>query len=220
MFESLNRISVYILNWKKVTKNSINLAKNIKKYISDVTIINCDETFRIDDSIKSIQLDDSHYYGSQYEHAIMDVKENNIFCVIVGDNISENNFETIFKNTINTFNKYKVGVFAPNDKRSPHKNRSECIEGSLYNVDNTDCGFWFIHPEIVKFLKVLKYGNLSPYGWGIDVITIVESRRLGFKVIRDYSIETDQLDYSTNYNGDKARQGMQILLKEYQCLPR
>lgn len=209
-------ISVYIFNWKKVNNNSIELVQNIKKYITDVTLVNCDESFKLENSIRSIQLDDSHYYGSQYEHAIVDIKENKIFCVIVGDNISENNFQKIFMNAIQIFNKYKVGVYAPNDIRSHHKTKNECIEKYIYNVDNTDCGFWFIHPEIVKNTKQLKFGNLSPLGWGIDTITISESKRLGLSVLRDYRVKTDQLDYTTNYDMNKAGEGMINLYQEYE----
>ena len=212
---TIDNISVYIFNWKKVSQNSIRLFKKIKKYIKDVTIINCDESLKLDDSIKSIQLDDSHYYGSQYERAINDVKENNVFCVIVGDNISENNFENIFTNAVEIFNKYKVGIYSPHDKRSGHQNRNGCIEENVYFVENTDCGFWFIHPEIVMKLKHFKYGTLSPLGWGIDVITSTESSRFGFKVLRDYRVTTDQIDRSTNYDKNVATKGMIILFKEY-----
>ena len=36
---TLDNISVYILNWKKVTNNSLKLYENISSIISDVTII-------------------------------------------------------------------------------------------------------------------------------------------------------------------------------------
>jgi len=211
-----DNISVYIFNWKKVSHNTVELLNNIKKYNSDITVINCDELFKFEHSIKTIQLDDSHYYGSQYEHAVRDVKENKIICIIVGDNISENNFEKIFKHAIDAFNKYKVGVFAPNDKRSTHQKRNECLAGNIYHVNNTDCGFWFINPEIVKKTKNIDFGKLSPLGWGIDNLIIKESLRLGFVVIRDYNIETDQLDKTTNYNSKEASKGKRKLLSEYE----
>jgi len=214
----LEDISVYIFNWKKVSQNSVELVKNIKKYTDDVTVINCDESFKFEDSVKTIQLDDSHYYGSQYEHAILDVKENKIFCAIVGDNISENNFEKIFMNAIEMFNKYKVGVYAPHDKRSYHKIITEMVEENVYHIENTDCGFWFINPEILKKIKKLNYGNLTPFGWGVDLVTIRESKRLGFIVIRDYRVETDQLDYTTNYDADRAANGQSLLIKEYETI--
>ena len=212
---TIDSISVYVFNWKKVSQNSTKIIENIKKYINDITIVNCDELFKPEDSIRTIQLDDSHYYGSQYQHAILDVKENKIFCVIVGDNIPENNFADIFKNAINMFNKYKVGVYSPNDKRSPHKKNGLCLEDNIYHVPNTDCGFWFINPEIVKTMKSIKYGNLSPLGWGIDVVTIKESIRLEYIVIRDYNTYTDQLDHNCNYDKTNAKKGMNSLINEY-----
>ena len=208
-------ISVYIFNWKKVSENSLKLYENIKKFINHVTIINCDENFKLDDSIKHIQLDDSHYYGSQYEHAIKDVPEGSIFCIIVGDNIANNNFEKIFDEAIKKFNTYNIGVYAPNDKRSPHINRKEEIESNIYNVDNTDCGFWFISPKIVSKLRNINYANLSHFGWGIDFITIEEARHQGLLVLRDYNIETDQLDRSTNYDFHKASLGQNKIINEY-----
>lgn len=211
-----NDISVYIFSWKKVSQNSAQILKNIQPYINDITVVNCDEAFQFDNSVKSIQLDDSHYFGSQYEHAIKDVRKGQIFCEIVGDNIPVNNYKQIFENAIQVFNAHKVGVYAPLDKRSWHTTRNEQLEEGVYTVDNTDCGFWFIHPEIVSKMRRFKYGKLTPLGWGIDAITMTESARLGFKMIRDYRVETDQLDHSTNYNKTKAASEMRVLFAEYE----
>lgn len=197
---SIDSISVYIFNWKKVTNNSLKLYKKIKKIVDDTTIVNCDETRPIDGSI---QLDDSHYYGSQYDTAIKHVKPDKIFCVIVGDNIHENDFELIFKTALNTFNSHKVGIYSPNDKRSSHKRILNNYLDTLFSVENTDCGFWFINPEIVSKLKHIDYG-VSTYGWMIDVLTIKYCRKHGYLVLRDYSISTDQLDHTCGYNRSKA----------------
>ena len=209
MFD-LNNISVYILNWKKVTQNSIKLYQNINTIIKDVTIINCDDTYKMDDTIKHIQLDDSCYFSKQYDASIKDIKEGKILCIIVGDNISNNDFEKIFTSSIDTFNKYNVGVYSPNDKRSVYTERKENFAGDLYNVDNTDCGFWFIHPTLVKKLRNIKY-SITKYGWGIDIITIKEARKQGMLVLRDYSIETDQLDHICNYNRQDAAKEIHVI---------
>ena len=214
---TLDDIHVYIFNWKKVSQNSLDLYDSIKKIINNITIINCDENLTLDNSIRHIQLDDSHYYGSQYTHAIRDVKDNAIFCVIVGDNIHDNNFEMLFKNVLETFNTYNVGVYAPNDKRSPHKILYDEIAPELFNVYNTDCGFWFIHPSIIHKLKYLNY-SISKYGWGIDNITIEEAKKNGLLVLRDFRCETDQLDHTTNYNTDEANTLMKQLNEEYNNL--
>lgn len=161
---TLDNINVYIFNWKKVSNNSLLLYKNISNIIKNISIINCDEFLILQNDIKHIQLDDSHYYGSQYDNAIKNVQDDSILCIILGDNIPNNDFEKIFTSAIQTFNRHNVGVYAPNDKRCPYTNLLENIEGSLYNIQNTDCGFWFIHPRIVKKLKNLPYYK-SKYGW-------------------------------------------------------
>lgn len=216
---NLDNIHLYIFNWNKVSKNTLELYSNIKTLINNITIINCDEFLQLDNSIKHIQLDDSHYYGSQYNHAINDVNmitnENFIFCVIVGDNISNNNFELIFNSAITIFNKYDVGVYSPNDKRSPHTGRNLEIENNLFDVANTDCGFWFINSKIAKKLNNIDYKNITKFGWGIDIITIKESRKQNLLVLRDYNIETDQLNRNTNYNLSQASKGMKELQKLY-----
>jgi len=211
----IDSISVYIFNWHKVSENSLKLYRHISEVVNDVTIINCDETLKLNNTIKNIQLDDSHFYGSQYQHAITDVKENKILCVIVGDNIAENSFKDIFMNALQIFNKYKVGVYGPYDKRSGIEGKLSMLEKGVFNVHHTDCGFWFINPEIVKVFKNYNFKELTNYGWGIDLITANESLRLGYKVILDHRSTTDQLNWSTNYNWVDAGKQMEKLLHIY-----
>lgn len=207
-------ISVYIFNWHKVTKNSVNLYKKIRPLIRDTWIVNCDEHKVLD--ISCIQLDDSHYYGSQYNHAIKHIRPNAIMCVIVGDNVCSLPFNRIFKAAITTFNNFNVGVYAPNDRRSLHKGRGACIANNLYDVENTDCGFWFIHPSLIASLRGIDY-SISKYGWGIDTITIKEARRRRMYVMRDYDVFSDQLNYECGYASkeNEARVGWKALESIY-----
>lgn len=211
---SLESISVYIFNWKKVTTNSLKLYEQIKPIISNTTIINCDEKHPIDGSI---QLNDSHYYGSQYDHAIKHVKPGNIFCVIVGDNIPNNNFEVIFQSALNAFNSHNVGVYAPQDKRSTHRKILSNYTGTLFNVENTDCGFWFIHPDIVSRLRSINY-NRSKYGFYIDKLTIKFCIKQKMLVLRDYSISTDQLDHTCGYNRNAAAEYIKSIIEEFKLV--
>lgn len=214
---TIDDISVYIFNWKKVTENSLKLYKNISPLIKNTTLINCDENTKLDETVAHIQLDDSYYYGSQYDVTIKHTNPSSILCIIVGDNIADNDFKKIFDSAIDTFNNYKVGVYAPNDKRTWHQSRNANIANDLYDVDNTDCGFWFIHPAIIRRLNTLNY-RVSNFGWGIDTINIQEAKKQQRLVIRDYSIETDQLDHSCGYNHDKARTDSEELLRLYNNL--
>ena len=93
---SLDDISVYIFNWNRVSSNSLILYDKISKVLKNVTIVNCDENLALEQNIQHIQLDDSHYYGSQFTHAIRNVNQNSICCMIVGDNVHDNNFPLVF----------------------------------------------------------------------------------------------------------------------------
>ncbi len=105
-------------------RQQFKVVRKISPIIKDTCIVNCDETHTLDASIQHIQLDDSCYYGSQYDHAVKHVAENNIMCCIVG------------------------------------------------------------HPKIVAKLKNINY-NVSRFGWGVDTITIKESRKQGLLVMRE-----------------------------------
>jgi hypothetical protein len=210
-------IYVYILNWKKVSVNALKLYDNITPLINNTIIINCDEFMSLTDYTRHIQLDDSHYYGSQFNHAIKHVKDGSIMCVIVGDNIPDNDFKKIFQNALDAYNNFNIGVYSPNDKRSHHRERYDRFNGELYDVPNTDCGFWFIHPNIVKKLRNLDF-TITKYGWGIDIIFIAEARKQQLLVLRDYSVETDQLDRTIGYNTNLAAEGDREIKKEYNKL--
>ena len=173
---------------------------------------------KFDSAIQHIQLDDSYYYGGQFNAAIKDVPHGNILCLIVGDNVADNDFEKIFESAISTFNHFPTGIYSPNDKRSDHTDRLEQISGDLYNVPNTDCGFWFIHPYLVHAFRPINYFEVNNLGWGIDTIFMHQARALNLLVIRDYSVETDQLDRSTGYKKEEAWEGYYALIELYKSL--
>ena len=214
---TLDDIHLYIFNWNKTTNNCLNMYNHAIKYINNIVVINCDENYRFNDNIFSINLDDSYYYGGQYQIAINDVKKNTIFGVIVGDTINID-FKTLFQKLLYTFNNYNMGIYTINDIRSNHKTitNNVCNIHNLKIVENTDCGIWFIHPEIVHILKNINYHKLSPLGWGIDIITIRECRKYYKLVIRDYSLKSSQLDFTTNYDEKKALMGMKKIIKYYE----
>lgn len=214
-------IQLYILNWNKVNKNSINLYIKIKQYINNVKIINCDENFILHDRINHIQLDDSYYYGGQFNECIKDIHPNKILGIIVGDTIHEINFKNMFENILRAFNNYNTGIYTINDKRSFHNKKKTCLlskETEFVLAETSDCGIWFIHPIIHQNIKDIDYKSLSPFGWGIDTITVKESKKLNLLIIKDLSIECDQIDHETNYSRDLAKKGKKQLIEYYNNL--
>lgn len=216
MLYDYNDIYLYIFNWKKVNQNSVKLYYDANKYIRNIKIINSDENFKLNDDIDRINLDDSFYYGGQYNIAIKDVKDGKIFGVISGDTIDVD-FKALFENMLNTFNEYNTGIYTINDLRSSHIGIVDdlCNIKKLKILVNSDCGIWFINPLIVQILKKIHYHILSPFGWGIDVITCEECKKHNKLIIRDYSLECDQIDHSSGYNTDTARSGMHTIIKWY-----
>jgi hypothetical protein len=216
---TLDDIDVYIMNWKKVNENSLQLYNAIRPIVSHTTIINCDEHWSLDPSIQHIQLDDSCYYGSQFNTAIKHTRANALLCILVGDNQCEHDFSTIFRSVLRAFNTHKIGVYAPHDKRSTVQKVLRKYRGSLYHVKNTDCGFWCIHPNIHGTMKRLDY-TISKYGWGIDVSMCKEAKRRGMLVVRDNSIEIDQLDHTCGYDRAAAAKDYYNMLHAYNSIPR
>jgi len=213
---TLDDISVYIFNWKKVTSSSIKLYEIIHKIIKDTTIINCDETTILyDTTIKHIQLDDSAFYGSQYNTAIKDVTPGKILCIIVGDNLITTKFKEIFISAVNAFNEHNIGIYGPFDKRTDCQDKLQRLFMNVFEVSKTDLGYWFINPTIVSKLKDIDYNTISNFGWGIDIITAVEARKQGYHVVIDWDYETDQLDHTTNYDQGIAIQELHELEKVY-----
>ena len=205
-------IHIYLLNWSKVTHNTIKLLDSIHAITKNVWVVNSDENYTFD---KQIKLDDSHYYGSQFNHAIKHVQKSKIFCVIVGDT-TMNDFTQLYNNALDTFNAYDVGVYAPNDKRTTH-NEITPFNGTLFNIKNTDCGFWFIHPFIVNKMRLINY-TISRFGWGIDKIFMKESIKNNKLILRNYADDVDQLNHDTNYNTKLAKQSGNKIVELYDQL--
>jgi len=213
---TLDDIYVYIMNWKKVNANSLQLYKAIQPIIRNTWIINCDENLTLDTDIQHIQLDDSYYYGAQFNTAIQHIPDDKLFCIIVGDNIPDNSFSTIFSSALNAFNTHKIGVYAPYDKRSVHQKVVDTYQDMIYHVQNTDCGFWFIHPKIYMRMRSIDY-TVSKYGWGIDIIVIKEAKKYGMLVVSDHSISTDQIDHTCGYDiAEAAKESAKLQRIYYQ----
>jgi len=214
-----NSISVYIFNWKKVTDNVEQLYPLIQSVVPDVTIINSDESYVFPSEMRTIQLDDSYYYGKQYNVAIKNVSKDKILCIIVGDVSPNTDFKLAFINTLISFNSYSAGVHAPNELHTSYTTRHECVGEQLYRVDNTDCTFWCIHPKIVKVMRELDY-TISNFGWGIDCITIHQCESQGLRTLRDYEVGVKQIRKSTGYSADIAMVQLNALKQKYfECLP-
>ena len=172
-------------------------------------------SFKNNEKIENIiHLDDSYYFGGQFQSAIRNIPDNMFFCNIVADMDINIDWEKLFNNAIHSFNSHKIGIYSPHDINSAHQGKESLLENELFNVYNTDCTCWFIHPDIIKKIKNIDYYGISNFGWGIDWIVSFESKKQNLLVIRDYSIQITQPKNSTGYNMGQASTQMHNL-KEY-----
>jgi hypothetical protein len=212
---SIDDIYLYIFCWNKVVDNSCQLYTEISVVCPNTTIINCDEKKPLDpDKYRSIQLDDSYYYGGQFETAIKATPTGRVFACITGDVLPGANWQEIMENTLKYMNRGDVGIIAPNISVTYWNKRQNHIIDELWAVENTDCTFWFINPVIVSELRNLQYKTLSNYGWGIDRIFISESKLKNMLVVRDYSQIIHQPP-GTGYNLKEADVQMYKLINSY-----
>ena len=213
---NLDSIQLYILNWEKVTENSLILYELALKYIKNVKIVNCDKKFKFSDDINIIQQNNDYNYGEQYNTCIKDINNDKILGIIAG-NTRNIDFKTLFNNLLYTFNNYKTGIYTINDKSSCHVKikKNVCNINKLSTVENSDCGIWFINPQIHKKLKNINYYELSPLGWGIDIITVLECEKNNLFVIRDYSLECKQIINKLKINNYDACKQQKKIIKYY-----
>lgn len=236
---TIDDIYFYIFSWKKVTENALEMFDILKKIIPNCYFVNCDENYKMSGD-HVIQLDDSYYYGGQFETALRHCPKNKILGICVGDadpipkllvDIKDYKYKPCKKENINkcwkellnkqlyAINKLNAGVVAPYTYYTAQTKKFDNIKNTnYYNVPNTDCTFWFLHPEITKFLRNFNFQKEVPLGWGIDILAIKYSRSIYKRVLRDYSYEVSQ-PQGTNYNSLEASTAMRSFLgKSYEFL--
>lgn len=218
---TINDIYVYIFSWKYVTANAIELYTRVSPHFPNTYFINCDENATIKEisADRVIQLDDSYYYGGQFQTAMKHMPSGKILACIVGDAHPEANWEQLAINAVDAFNTENAGIYAPLTYYTHWVKRMEPInvDKQLYSVCNTDCTTWFISPKLTTKLKVLNYHILSNYGWGIDCIYCKEAAYMNLNIIRDYRLLVRQ-PKQTAYDIDLAGIQMEAILKEYEKL--
>jgi hypothetical protein len=217
-------ICIYIFLWKKISQNALKLYDNLSKTFNDIIIIDCDETNTIDIQ-NIIKLDDSAYYGKQFDTAIKNAKNNKIIGIFVGD-IDPNkiNCKQIKDNLLYSMNNKNVGIYAPNDVRSDDKSLvyvnlknktfdlGKIDDTDFFRTSYTDCTCWFFIPELITMMKNIDFSKTN-LGWGIDLSLIKLAINNGYNVIKDYSVNIYNPP-GTNYKSDKARKEM-ISFYEY-----
>lgn len=202
------KVEVYIFSWKKVNDNAVDIFKEVSKVFNNSYFIDCDETSSNNFS-NIIKLDDSAYYGKQFETAIKHSSPNSIVGIIVGDIKQEvTDWEKVKNNMLDSFVNYDVGIYAPFETRTSwHKSEGQLNNTNYHITSNTDCSVWFLAPYIVPALKNIEIAKSNHLGWGIDKVLCKYSKYLGHHAIFDKSITVINPD-GNNYSSEEARKQM------------
>ena len=204
-----NDIYLYIFSWKRINDNAIAIYNKVAPIFPNTYFINCDENFDAAQYIpkdKIIQLDDSYYFGGQFETAMKHCPRTAIYGNIVGDVDPENiNWEYLANSMLYSFNTLNAGVAAPDAPNFPNKGAQ--IEGPYYEVTDTDSTIFFIHPDIWQKYAQFPYKKTTHYGHGIDKFFCNITGKYGKKTLRDTSIKV-ATDGKSGYSGNEAAKQM------------
>ncbi len=211
---TINDINLYIFSWKRVNENAVKIYKKVAAVFPNTYFLNCDENFdasRYIPADKLIQLDDSYYFGGQFQTAIRHCPRDRVFGNIVGDvDPDAIDWKQLAASMLYGINSLNAGVVAPDAPNYP--NMGAHIEGSYYEVDNTDCTIFFITPDIWSKYKHFPYKDVTHHGYGIDIFFCNSTKNKGKKTIRDSQIKVDT-DKTKGYTHEAALKEMNEFLK-------
>jgi hypothetical protein len=206
---TINDIYLYIFSWKRVNDNAVNIYKTVSQIFPNTYFLNCDEHFNAAAHIPKehlIQLDDSYFFGGQFGEAIKHCPRGKIYGNIVGDvDPSTIDWVKLADSMLYAINSLNGGVIAPDASNFPGLGAQ--IEGSYYEVSDTDSTIFFIVPEIWDKYKNFPYKEITHFGWGIDKYFCGITGSYGKKTIRDVSIKV-LTDGKSGYQNDESMQQM------------
>ena len=211
-------ICVYLFSWKRVTPNALALYEEIAHVFPHVYFINCDENTDVTHKIprdKLIQLDDSHYFGGQFEAALRHCPSDKIYANVVGDvPVGSIDWEKLAKSALYSINTHNAGVFGP--QAPNHPGLGTHLEGDYYEVANTDETIWLITPDVWGPYKNFSYKTHSHFGYGIDKFFCDRTWTLNKRTVRDNSI-TVPSDNIKGYDNGTAMAQMRSFLSEIEA---
>jgi hypothetical protein len=202
-------IHTIIFNWPRQGNSAVNLEKECLKYSDKVSVINSDNAIRRE---HWYNIGDDSYFGEQFRKAIEIFDGDYLFHIQADVKIKD--FQELFSNLRKI--PECVGIWAPdinyttwetkyvelNEQYFPSWSAFKVTNKNLIDVINTDCSCWAIKEDVISDLK--KYDlSTSHFGWGIDILSSIISRKLSLRVVRDVSIRLEH-PKSTNYSLSEA----------------
>lgn len=185
-------VHAIIYSWPKAHENAFGIAAALRGSVARTSVVACsDEPIPHDPSIEVFQLDNSAYFGRQFEKTI-EVFDGDILLQIAADTATAS-WAALAQRCAQRFQAIPIlGVWTPDIDGTTWPNERvalyETQDPTLIGVVQTDCIVWAMRRSIVDYLKTLDFSE-TPLGWGIDWAAIAHAHANKLRVLRDLGVK-------------------------------
>ncbi len=185
-------VHAIIYSWPKVHENAFAIAAALRGSVARASVVACtDDRLEHDAAIEVFTLDNSAYFGRQFEKTI-EVFDGDILLQIAADTATTS-WPALAQRCAARFQQIPIlGVWTPDIDGTTWPNARvalyETADPSLIGVVQTDCIVWAMRRSIVEYMKTLDYSE-TPLGWGIDWAAIAHAHANKLRVLRDLGVK-------------------------------
>lgn len=188
----MNKINIYIISWTGFHESATLIYDEISNNsnIKNLKIIYSDSNpfYRLDDSYRSILVENEKYWGGKFEVLMNDNLENIDTMVIQADAKSES-WNDLVNRFHEVFLKYSsVGVWTPKINFTTwHKERvfvSPTSDPKISVVAQTDGIVFGFRGFLLERLRAMDFSE-NNIGWGIDWVLIISSIKANLVSVMD-----------------------------------
>lgn len=195
---------VIIFNWSRHHRNALMHEHQFKRFGIKASVINSSSVYHEKHWHK---LDDG-YFAEQW-NTLLKVKNSEADYVvhIQADAYFLENIKFIQKldSIADAFDR-KIGIYAPNIDFTYHRydvSRCHEIAPRIHRVPNTDCTYWAINNDLLRFNDKLFDLNKNFFGFGADWYYSALCEIHNMYCVRDYNFKVKH-EHSTGYDINKA----------------
>jgi hypothetical protein len=208
------RVHAIIYSWPAVHRQAFEIAKQINRHVHRASVVACSDTpIQHDASLEVFMLDNSCYFGRQFEKTI-EIFEGEVLLQIAADTTTEDwgavarQCQTRFQSVPN------LAIWSPDIDGTTWPNNQVTLyntsDPNLIGIVQSDCIVWALSHTMVDFLRTLDFSK-TPLGWGIDWAAIAHAYANGGRVMRDLSVKIHHT-LGTGYNREEANRQKEIFL--------
>ena len=209
------KVHAIIYSWPRVHESAFAIARELAGAAARVSVVACtDEPLAHDPAVEVFTLDNSAYFGRQFEKTI-EVFDGDILLQIAADTTTAS-WATLALQCAQRFQVNPIlGVWTPDIDGTTWPNERvklyQTQDPNLIGVVQTDCIVWAMRRSIVDYLKTLDY-TATPLGWGIDWAAIAHAHANKLRVLRDLGVKIHHRIGGSGYDRFEADRQRDLFL--------